>query len=90
MATRGDENIGGLDVAVNDAFGVRGVERIGDVDANFEEALDFDGRVGDDVLERGAFHEFHDDEDAAVVLLNVVDGADVGMVQSADAARASR
>ena len=33
VATLGDENIGGLDVAVNDAFGVRGVKRIGNLNA---------------------------------------------------------
>ncbi len=81
VAARGDENIGGLDVAMNDAFGVSGVEGVGNVSADFEKALDFDGRVGDDVLERGAFHVFHDDEDAAVVFLDVVDGADVRMVE---------
>ena len=76
-----DEDIGGLDVAMDDAFGVSGVERVGNVDADFEEAIDFERRAGDDVLERRAFHEFHDDEGAAVVFLNVVDRADVGMVQ---------
>ena len=39
VAALGDENIGGLDVAVNDAFGVRGVERVGDFDGESEEVV---------------------------------------------------
>jgi hypothetical protein len=33
------------------------------------------------VLERAAVHEFHGDEGMAVLLADVVDGADVGMVE---------
>ena len=33
VAPLGDKNIGGLDVAVDDSFGVRGVKRISDLDA---------------------------------------------------------
>jgi hypothetical protein len=29
VAARGDEDVGGLDVAVDDAFRMRGIERIG-------------------------------------------------------------
>jgi hypothetical protein len=35
----GDKNIRGLDVAVNDALGVRGVERVGDFDGEREYRL---------------------------------------------------
>jgi hypothetical protein len=78
----GHKNIGRLDVPVNDAFGVSGVQRVGDVRGDFEQTFDFNRRAVDDVLKRSAFHEFHDDEGAAVVLLDVVDGTDVGMIES--------
>ena len=81
VAALGDEDVGGLDIAVNDAGVVSGVEGVGAVDADFEEAFEFERVRGDDVLERGAVEKFHGDEGAAVVFADVVDGADVGMVQ---------
>ena len=80
-ATLGDENVCGLDVAVNDASVVSGVEGVGAVDADFEEAFEFQRARGDEVLQRGAVEEFHCDKGAAVVFADVVDGADVGMIQ---------
>src|SRR6202035_4018507 len=38
-AARGDKNVGRLDVAVNDAFRVRGIESVGDLDAQFEHSV---------------------------------------------------
>ena len=46
-----------------------------------EESFEFERAAGDDVLERRAIEKFHGDEGAAVVFADVVDGADVGMVQ---------
>ena len=39
VAALGDENIRGLDVAMHDAFGVRGVERVGDFDGEIEQRI---------------------------------------------------
>lgn len=38
LAAEGDEKIGGLDVAVQDAFAVGGIESVGDLNAEFDEA----------------------------------------------------
>ena len=80
-AALGDEDVGGFDVAVDDAGAMGGVERVGDFDADFEKAFEFERAAGDDVLESGAVEKFHGDEGAAVVFADVVDRADVGMVQ---------
>ena len=46
-----------------------------------ENGFELHGAVADQVLERGAVQELHDQEGAVVFLADVVDGADVGMVQ---------
>src|SRR5271168_199355 len=46
-----DENVGGLDVAMNDASGVRGIQSVGDIDGQIEKLLDLEGLAGDHVLE---------------------------------------
>jgi len=72
---------GGLDVAMDDASVVSGVESVGAVDTDFEEAFEFERVRGDDVLERGAVEKFHGDEGATVFFTDVVDGADVRVIQ---------
>ena len=39
VAALGDENVRGLDVAVNDSLGMRGVESVGDLDAETQKQL---------------------------------------------------
>ena len=43
----GHKNVGGLDVAMNDPFGVRGIERVGDLRAEIEQRIEFHGLAVD-------------------------------------------
>src|SRR6202000_2509005 len=72
VATRGDKNVRRLDVAVDYAGGMGGIERVGNCDADFEEAVEFEEIRGDNVLERGAIEKFHGDESAAPVIADIV------------------
>ena len=81
MAARGDENIRGLDVAMDDAFGVRGIEGVGDLDGEFEGFFDGQRLAGNAVLQRLAFEVLHGDEGPSVFLGDFVNGADVGVIE---------
>ena len=81
MTAFGDEDVGRLDVAVHDFFGVRGIERIGDFDGQREQGLGVHGLARDAMLQRHAVQKLHGDEGLAVLLADVVNGADVGMIQ---------
>ena len=76
-----DENVGRLDVAMNDALGMGRVERVGDFDCQREQRVQFHRPPGDQILQRHALQIFHGDKRLAVFLADVVDGADVGMIQ---------
>ena len=80
MAAFGNENVGWLDVAVNNTFGMRSVQRISDFHSKRKQQLQLHGPPGDVVLQRGPVQEFHGDEGLLVFLTDVMDGADVGMV----------
>ena len=75
-----DEDVRGLDVPVDDALRVCGVERIGDLDAQIEHRLDLHRLASDSVPERLALQQFHSDEGSPIGLVNLVDGADVRML----------
>ena len=74
---------------MDDARSVSGVKRVGDVDGDREQNLRFQRPPGDAMLQRHPVQKLHDDERLTFVLADLVDRADVGMVQSR-AARASR
>jgi hypothetical protein len=82
VATSRDENVGRLDVAVDNSFGVRRVERVRNLNPQLQHLLKRQRLARNAVLERGAFHEFHRNKGLAVVFADFVDGANVGMIQS--------
>src|SRR5208337_2729824 len=81
VAALSDKNVCRLNVAMDDALGVGGVERIGDLDAQQKQRVEFHGTVADEMLQRCAVEVLHDDVGLAVLLAYVVDGADIGMIE---------
>ncbi len=82
LAALGDKNIRGLDVAMNDALAVGGVEGIGDVNSDPEQHVERHRLAVDAMLERHALQQFHGDERHAGVFVNVEDRADAGVIES--------
>src|ERR1700694_907130 len=81
MPALGDEEIRRLNVAVNYALRMGRVERVGNFDAQGQQAIEFHGTIADDVFQGLAVKKFHDDERLAILLANIVDGANVGMIE---------
>ena len=82
-----EEDVRGLDVAMHDSLRVRRIEAVGDLDADLQELRDLDGPGGDAVLERLALEQLHGDERPTLELADVVDRADVGMIERRRRAR---
>src|SRR3984893_15413814 len=82
MAALGYEKIRWLDVSVDDPFRMRGIQRVGDFNCNVKELFKVHWATHDCVLQGHAIQIFHCDESFSVLVANVVDRADVGMIQS--------
>ena len=78
---RGDEDVGGFDVAVDDARAMRGVQRVGNLDAHVEHRVQAQRTRGEPILQRRPLQILHDDERSPVLLADVVDRADIRVVQ---------
>ena len=75
-----DENIGGLNVAVDDSLGMGGVESVGNFDRNLQNALQIHRPAVNDMFQGVAIEKFHGNKGAGIMLTNIVDGANVGMI----------
>src|ERR1700747_2228112 len=81
LAAPSHENIRGLDVAVDDAACVRCVQRIGNLDAEVEDLIEGQWSVVDPMLERLTVEVLHGDEGAAVEFADIVNCANIGVVE---------
>ena len=72
---------------MDDPLGMAGGQRIGHLDADVEDLIHLHRLAPQPVLQAHAFQLLHDDEGMAVEVLDVVNGADAGMVQLRSGAR---
>src|SRR5579862_6013438 len=81
MAAGGDEDIAGFDVAMNDALAMRRLQTFGELNGKIDQLLNEQRFFGDEVLEGLAFEILHGQECAAINIADLVDRANVGMIE---------
>ena len=86
-AAAGQEDVRRLDVAMQDAFGVRGVERVGDLRRDVEHLPQIERPPRQLAIERLAVEQLHREIQLALVLVEAVDRADVRMIERRRGAR---
>jgi len=66
---------------VHDAFRVGCIQGVGDLNPQLQHFLGLEGPAGEPVFQGLAFQKLHNQEGSSLMVADVVDGADVGMVQ---------
>ena len=85
-AFAGDEDVVGLQVAMGDVFAVRGGQAVRGLDAVVDGLAMRERAAGEDGAQAFAFEQFADHVGRAVVLAEVVDAENVGMIERGDGA----
>ena len=73
--------IGGFDVAVNDATAVSRLQALGGLSGDVDYLVEFERAIADFVLDGAARDEGHSEEGLSLGLVDFIDGANVGMVE---------
>jgi hypothetical protein len=81
VAALGDKDVSGLDVAVDDAFRVSGIERVCNLNRQSKQNIGLYGSAADAMLQRYSVEKLHNQERMAILLPDLVDGADIGMIE---------
>ena len=87
LTARVDEDVGRLQIAMNDSFRVRRFECVGDLSGEIEQHIDVERARANLVGQRFAFEQLHHDEVLRLVLFDREDRADVRMIQCRRGAR---
>src|ERR1700682_6840485 len=72
---------------MDDARGVCDVEGVGNVNAKFKNLLDGESLAMNMLTESVTVNEFHDDERMVILLANIINGADAGVIKSGSGVR---
>jgi hypothetical protein len=78
---RGHKDVRRLDVAVHDALGVRCIQCLGYIDCDREQLFHLQWPIADQMFQGLALQVLHDNEGLVAVFPDVINGADVGMIQ---------
>src|SRR6266496_2544052 len=81
VSALGHKNIRRLDVTMDNALGMSGVEGLSNFNSHAQHGFELQRATGDHVLQRDPIQIFHDDVGFTVLLADIVDGANIGMVQ---------
>ena len=81
LVSRGDPNVGRLEIAVDDTFFMRGFQSFRDLFEEGECLTHGNGSASEPLGQRFAGHELHDEKMNAVRVLEPVKRGDVGVVQ---------
>src|SRR5206468_5640268 len=82
VSTLGNKNVCRLNVSVNNALGMRRVQRVRDLNSEVEQPFQLERAPKSQFAERLPFHVLHGDERTTLVLADLVNRTNVGMVQS--------
>ncbi len=82
-----DEDVSGLDVAMDDALVMRGIEGIGDLDAEVEHSVEPEALMEDAAVEGVALKQLHGNEVATLFPAHGINSADIGVIQRGGGAR---
>ena len=66
---------------MHDAFGVRRLQRVGNLDGQRQQSFHLQRTSPDPLPQRHAIQKLHGDEGSSFVLADLVNRADVGMIQ---------
>src|SRR4030095_13869979 len=87
VAVRRQLDVRGLQVAMDDPLLVRRFERLGDLTRDRERLLDWQGTLGDAILERGPLDQLEHQRLGRGRILDAVDRSDVRMIERGEELR---
>ena len=82
LASLSDKDIRRFDVTMHNSAGVGGIECVGNLYTQFEQLRGLERATLDHMLQGRAIQILHGDEGLPTLLADVIDGANIGVVES--------